>query len=501
MDCREVQILLASRRDLSLAQRLEVDAHVRRCSVCAEALRAEERTSRLLQTLPGSSAYPPERVGAALRERLVQRTRAQQWGRRLALAGSLAATLLVGLLLLGIVTGGNGAWLAWQALDRLGVRGAIPTGGQPAAQPGSLYVVSLVAGEARQVRLTALDEATRRERFVFQADIAEPSARFDKTGHSALVDSLVDPAGARLFLAFPAAPAGDDVLVALDQQTGVELWRATIVRELHPPALVSRLAATRDSARIAVWSRPDDQMALPSGAQSPSLVQFRAATSGAQLPGAIRLAAIDMPALLVALPTGDIAVGLVSGRLLFFDREAVAVNPARSTSTPAVSLDVAVVGAALLSEGRRLITVSPDLTVTEIDIVRRAVLREIDLEPRGYFFFNADLLAFSADGATLAVGRRTPAADGNGLITELRVYATDTWREISRAQLDMPLVSLALNPDGAQAYAAVGSWQPQSTLAEVRGSDTLVIIDTATATVTAQWTQPGEQITRVFTGP
>src|SRR5256885_2300344 len=80
-DCHEIEILLATRRDLSAAQEREVRTHLSRCANCAIAWRREERTTATLRALPTSNGRPPERVATAVHAILAGKAPHRRWWR------------------------------------------------------------------------------------------------------------------------------------------------------------------------------------------------------------------------------------------------------------------------------------------------------------------------------------------------------------------------------------------------------------------------------------
>ncbi len=506
MRCNDVQILLATRRDLSLSQRIAVDAHVRSCPACATALLAEERTTRLIQTLPMPIAAPPERVAAAVQHGVTRQMRYQQWGRRVSLAGTMALLLVFGWLLTGVVTGGQPTTLALRLMGALGLVSFEQTSIRPTAPsaywPGQIYVLSRNTAQPQQALVTILDGATRREHRSFVVDVSSSRAGNDIA--APLSAMALAPDGTRLYLALHSGLPGGDQVIALDSSSGDELWRTTVNGGLRGESDSSIIVA-QDGQHIYLRRNPD----VPSGSainSGTTVFQAFDAVSGVATSNTITVTTGFEPSIIVAPNGQSIFVGISTGQVyIFVDRfvtpPAGADLSQRTISlSPDVVLNTAVAEAVRSPDGRWIYAVSADLSVTVIDVAQRVVVREIDLVPRGYFFFDSDLIAFSADGTTLVVGRRQADPDGQVHATELRVFATATWRERGRFTIAERLEGLSLSPDGTQIYAAIGmqSGNKQTTYPDSNGI--LVAIDSTSGQVERLWSHPDQQIVQVLAG-
>lgn len=153
MRCHEIEPLLATRRDLSVAQEQQIQSHVAGCGRCAALLRREERTDRVLRSLPSSNALPPARVQAALQTTLGRRR--SRFVPRPIVAAALAALLV----LVGIAFAVQSTLpLASNPNDPQSAGGLIvaridapPLGTLAYIQDGDLWIKPLPDGEPRRL--------------------------------------------------------------------------------------------------------------------------------------------------------------------------------------------------------------------------------------------------------------------------------------------------------------------------------------------------------------
>ncbi|HEY3228124.1 MAG TPA: hypothetical protein VGJ87_02825, partial [Roseiflexaceae bacterium] len=251
-DCHEIEILLATRRDLSAAQEREVRAHLSRCAICAIAWRREERTTAALRVLPMSNGRPPERVATAVHGILAGKAPHWRWGRvgvwhirhGVGVVFGVAISMLI-VASFAVLFGQSrpaeriNAVLAAPTTvpptTRSFAQVIVPTPQPPnptmtlpvvsatpqpapattptAVQHGTLYVTSYLIGPNHDItgsRVTAVDLATQIERYAI--DNAD--------------DAILSPDRTRLY--YTSFERDQEYLFAAEAQTGRAIWRVAI---------------------------------------------------------------------------------------------------------------------------------------------------------------------------------------------------------------------------------------------------------------------------------
>jgi ABC-type glycerol-3-phosphate transport system substrate-binding protein len=127
MECRDIRGLLATRRDLSLAQEQAVQAHLATCAACSRVWRQEEQAMRVLRAVPVPSARPPQRVAVTLQGKLGRpgRSRPLRLGGLVSVAVALSLILVTVLAPRDVVRGG---------INRLS---ALASSGKTGSAPGT----------------------------------------------------------------------------------------------------------------------------------------------------------------------------------------------------------------------------------------------------------------------------------------------------------------------------------------------------------------------------
>ncbi|MCU0492575.1 MAG: PQQ-like beta-propeller repeat protein [Chloroflexaceae bacterium] len=477
MRCDETRLLLASRRDLPLGQRLELEEHLRRCPACAAAARAEEQTSRALQSLPQPRVAPPANLGASLQRRLQRRPRWRGWVG----VGVPIALVLASLLFSGIMPGG------WSAAVST-VQQAL-TAGQPAAS-GTLYMVTNANGSLG-MQLTALDTVTGQERF----SLALPNSRrtiitYLGTTGSGNVDIVLSPDGTRLYLVTYNESDRTASLRAIDTANGQERWRIPLQGVAMGSA--GNLTLAGDGRRLYV--RSDATGWEGSHDFSTGTLQVIDTTTGSVQEQAVRLATNGMPHVIAATGT-DVYAGTLGSSMQ-------AVPLASSDRTNAPTLDFSAITGFSSPDGQLVYAIGAELRIAVIDTASRSIVREEDPEPRGHFFFDPGMLAVSADGSRMAVARTLCSEGCRGRVSELRLYDTATWRELARRRLEVPLLSLALSADGRTLYGAVATTNPLATADRdvLRPSSTMLELNLITGEQRQWQPRPGENVLHVLGG-
>lgn len=457
MRCDQAKLLLSTRRDLPMAQRAELDAHLGSCRACAAARREEDRTTRLLALLPDPHAAVPARVGLAVRTMAARPQRAAQLRRGLALAASLGAVALLAALLLNAASGGRllGGVDALESAARPLVTAApAPTAGAQAS--GELLYLVHQPGDSGS-RVVAWDPVA--DRTLFSVPLGEPTTYFiDAPNERAPrvevrlppVDVVLSPDRSRMFVI--EYGSRDDALVAYDARGGDELWRTTLdrlTRYLSPgegPSL--GISPAGDYLWMLTPSETipigDLRPANSNKMRDPALVMFDT-SSGEQLG-----APVDLP----PWATNLVSVDRKSGVILGGEWGTYRADLERGLTSRA--LREYTVAGILLPNKRTLYALTADLTVLELDLRANGldVTAEADLVPRGAFFF--DHAAFAPDGQTLVVGR-SDFAPQRGTTSEVRIFGAGPWRALFEPlRYDRPLVDLAVSGDGERVYIVLG---------------------------------------------
>ncbi len=474
MQCHEVQPLIATARDLPFMLERELQAHLASCPACAASRRLEEHTTRVLQTLPVSQARPPERVVTSIEAILASNTRHRGWAP--ALAGAVLCVVLLGLLL--------GRQPIQSAFDRVAASRAPDVPQSGATQPtgngahGTLFIVSSPIGStpsARTTRVTVADLPTLQERR--SIDIVQGSERFPEV--------IASPDGRSLYAAIRGGPSRDDQIIALDAQTDQELWRTTI-QDLGPNfGTESGMAVSPDGSRLYIRSLPGDDLSRREESTTPYWLQIVDTATGTVLPQTIPLRSMDecgggVPMHLAPAAGNWLYVACAGGDVLVVDTESrqIVTTLQLSTGQPIV----------LTPGDRRLYYVGLDLRAVLYDPEEANSVVEVDLDPTDQFLY--DLLAVSADGQTLAVGRVVPDTPGAVKATELRVYDVRTSAETGRFRIEQQLRDIVLDTDGGRLYGLSGE--------AGTAANTILEIDPANGRVQAAHPRPEENIIQLF---
>ncbi|NTW02318.1 MAG: hypothetical protein HGA19_13725 [Oscillochloris sp.] len=465
MRCQDAQILLSTRRDLNRSQQVDLDAHVAHCHACATAQREEDRVTRLLITLPDPSLQVPHRVAAAIGRRSTRRLIAARARRRVALATSLGAIVVVAAILLYHVAGGSGVGLSTDPQTAGRPEMAVPATTTPT---NTLFLMTNASNGNRQfVAYHLIDGSVRFSIPVGQRSVSQSES---PAGIPAL-DVALAPDGSTLYLLEQTSEGTS--LVARDVRNGAVLWRSflDVSNALVAPVTVDdardtcTLSVSPDGSRI--FLRTMTSHAERQGVPPELGLRAYAAETGQPL-GSVS----PIPALSAVLP-------LNQQEVLAFDHRGLVtrIDLARPTAWPV--LEQGIVAPVLLPDGHTVRAVTLDLRVIEIALSGEAldITNTTALPASEGFFF--DQAAFAPDGAVLAVGQTARDPQSGRMHSEVRIYQAPAWRQTARRSFEAPLTGLSVGATGVMVYVALGSEERASSLSSGNGP-TLSTGDTTT---------------------
>jgi len=377
-----------------------------------------------------------------------------------------------------------------------------PVISQAEAQSNRLYILSHIlrsdgTNGAVGGQITVLEAATRQV------------VNTIKTGVD--VDAVLAPDGSRLYVAAVDVGEGNtDHLFAVDTGTGVELWRVALNNRIKyifdgPTGL----ALSTTGRWLYVYSYPWlNQEAY----QGPSnWLEIVNAETGQLLPDTIPLPNCGAATLATAPAQELMYVACYqSNDLRFVNLETRQVEDElkipgapfvdgtylRTGGKPSSMTDMV-----LSSDGRELYVVTDDLRIAVVDVALRDITQWVDHSRSDHVAVGNGLVALSADGALLVIGEKVEdEAQGTIIGTRLHVFDTETWQKVDQVQLDQPLHTLVIDPDGQTAYGVTSSFNGKP----LPDADTVLMIqldDPVSKPISASLKRNGEAISRMFIGP
>jgi hypothetical protein len=513
-DCHEIEILLATRRDLSAAQEREVRAHLSRCATCAIAWRREERTTAALRVLPMSNGRPPERVATAVHAILAGKAPRRRWQRAgvwhirhgvgVVFGVSISMLIIVSFAVLFGQSGSderiNAVLAAPTSIPptaRSFVQVILPTPLPPnptmslpvvsptpqtalattptAVQHGTLYVTSYLIGPNHDItgsRVTAVDLATQIERYAI--DNAD--------------DAILSPDRTRLY--YTSFEKDQDYLFAAEAQTGRAIWRVAIKNRMgYKGGGPSVLAVSPDGRWLYIHSYDANGNYTNAQAEMLYWLQIIDTKTGTVLPATIPISkgTYCSGPTLITPPVGE--------ELYLACSDVLVLNSQKQRITQKIPVTGA--GAVISPDGRWLYVVSSNLHIDVVDLQKHAVAQKLDQNSTNYYANVFDgLVALSADGNTLVTGQILEEKPGTDTATTFRVFDTRTWQKIADFRFERPVVQYALtvSADGSTIYIVARS-RPDGP------ADTIVELDSLSGQVRAEHARPGEDIMRIFITP
>jgi DNA-binding beta-propeller fold protein YncE len=462
MECSEVRPLLGLERDLPPEVRQAVREHVSSCSGCAAASRRADETSRLLGRLTEPDVRLSQISGRAIEARLAA-ARLEPPRRGLL---ATVATFAVALLLMGVFVLANPRF-------------------------GSNELRQLLAlwppGQGLGPRLyLATDLDPNGNMLSAQISILDPVMFQPVFSTTAGDDAILSADQRRMYV------AGTKQLTAIDAASQRELWRTpldhrvTYIGGLGP----SSLGLAPDGSELYVLSyNNSDSSASP---------WFQVVDTAA---GVLRPDRVPLPSCAGWAPH---VLSPASGERVYVVCPAIVLtintrSQAVEQSTSLLNLWGLVTDAILSRDGRfiYLLTLTRQLTV--LDTATGSMQPPVSVpRPGDTDVRSIGALALSADGGTLVVCEMVQSLPATDTGADLFFYDTHTWTLLRQVRVDQPLKSetLAISPNGRKVYSATG---PVGDMPF--GSYSVVEIDAASGSITAQHEWTGQRILRLWLMP
>jgi hypothetical protein len=458
MRCAEIEILLATRRDLSPAQERTVRAHLADCPACAADWRREERTTGVLYALPTFNARPPRRVALAIGQ-LAAGGGPPPRRLRLAPAGAALALLLAAMVIAFAVlrpeqpaSSGYAAATPAPATGDLGApafEGAPASSNQPITSTDDIDSPQLYIVNQHVPPADAITDTVRGAVTVLDYQPVLQTRYTLDTGTD--IDLLLSPDRSRLYVIGVVQPAPGvymDELLAVDNRTGRAIWREQVQFRFKGPDNPPGLAVSPDGRWLYIRSfRPGATEDGPAGIYWFQIIDTATGKSAPETIPLPNLYACNQPRFLT--PASEELFYVVCR-----NNEILLVN----TRTQQVEqrLPIAAEAAVLSPDGQRMYAVSHTLRVRVVDLAQRAVVQEVDLNrSQQLFLVNQLMVALSGDGTRMLAGRRLQDSSGTESATELWVFDTQTWEEVRHFRYERPIASLAHGSDRNSFYAVI----------------------------------------------
>lgn len=455
MRCSEISILLATRRDLSVAQEQAVRAHLDDCGSCAAQWSREERTSRVLRALPLPPVEQPpvwveEEIQTMLQRKLSPRRR---WRYGLAVAGVALTALVLFLLLPG--TASTSTAPRFSPLD-----GTYQPGSLSASQDDP-QITPTTDGQTPWNFYIYSEEYIPSERYIQVVDPVDGGIRSypppDQDNYTAITDPdsgaelllledvddvLLSPDGTRLYATVPS------YVLALDPQTKETLWRVELDHDNDiygeaPFNGPSQLATSPDGRLLyvsidSVTGRMNYTLRIID-TQTAQLLPQQIITPEKHVDG-------NCPIPEMLTPSVGESIYLVCSTGLY--RASIASNRLEKITASDIIID-----AILSPDRRKLYVMNNSRNFYILDPATNTIEREITFNNhREMLALERGWLALSGDGSRLAIGN---IIDDNN--SELIFLDTRTWQEVNRLHLNhyIPDYRLFLNMDGSRFYMPI----------------------------------------------
>jgi DNA-binding beta-propeller fold protein YncE len=495
MRCHEIEVLLATCRDLSVAQEQQIRSHVAGCERCAALLRREERTDRVLRSLPSSNALPPAWVQPTLEGRIGPRRSGFTW--RPVIKVSFASLLV----LIGIT------YALWDVLPLTStinqpqpaatVERRIEATASPEPTPTALPAPGeVLSGNNLYISLVpsttfGLDFAAASIRVV------DPATKNTIASWKGYEEVVVSRDGRRAYVANPTHVA------AIDTATGEELWRTEVVSQvqwLYPSP--SRLTLSPDERTLYVTSTNNivDQSTMT------KLFWLQPIDTTT---GVLHAETIELPGCGTGSETPHLATP-PSGDQLYALCRALIINTTTRELTPLfTNYDTtqqdgrwppfSATGAGFSSDGQTLY-LGDGIALYRVKMDRPNEFVRVDWAYRSewnrdIYVQRETMFAMSGDGTRIVLARTFGTDSGFPSSTEFQVYDTQRMEEIGNFIVERAMgpYTLTLNHDGTRAYVSMGQQQ--------QPHDTLVEIDVNSGQVIAETQYPDEWIMRMRIQP
>lgn len=333
---------------------------------------------------------------------------------------------------------------------------------------GTLYAVGHGIGYSSQglphvpARIAALDRATLREKFAFDA-LAEACLSID---------------GASLYL------AGIDGIRRVDSETGVELWR------MSPPGPTNNWFSR-------FWVSPKG-----------SLLYFPRDYYGNDVrPSWIQIvdtANRDSAPRYFELPLGTYSVLSPSAGTFFYvvcgDRVLAVGSSAHGIEwddriAPLDRADT-VCETTIAEDGQSLYLYTARGALIRYETKRRRFSTPVPPIPRlSSVAFRGTFLGLSGNGKNLVIAQNIGVTPGKHNATQLRVIDTRSWRTVSIFSIPVPIASLTIDTDGKKIYSVVDRYLYTT---EHHLNDTFVEIDMEQAKISREYVRRGEHLKEIL---
>jgi hypothetical protein len=551
MRCSEITILLATRRDLAAAQEHAVQAHLATCARCAAVWSREERTTRVLRSLPlPPVTQPPARVGAAVQGMLARkRPGPQRWRYGLALAGAA-----LGILLLGMLFNGPRDPRATQppavVPSSVGVELSPTTDMQPDMQPDTQPTPDVQPSPTPNVQLSPTPDTQPTP----DVQLSPTSIRPGSVTPTAITPTAPIPTPDPRPTPPDPTPAGPP-----SPPPTYRPGRLYVVGNILAPGTSGEIDSTgsRISILDAQTLQPhlsiegnDNAVLAPDGSrlylasrEQISAIDVTTQQTLWSAPVRDRLfydalqtspdgrwlyVALDVPGQQVSeratyriqimnAATGEILSQSITfpgcggmsflrprtGNVLYIicGQQIHALNTSTQQAEP-LPPSIKVTDPSLSPDGRLLYTLAlqEDIKVQVIDLEQRTVVHETTItQQEASMAFERVNLKLSGDGTTLVIGLMLRDANNIPSATEFQVFDPQTWsrKNVFRYDQAVNISSMALSDDGSTIY---GASDPQRDV--TRGPyHQLVILDTSTGALWLTVDRSGEDIRQIFSGP
>lgn len=464
MKCSEVRAWLATRRELSWMQEREVQAHLTRCQQCGAAWQLEERTLRQLRSVPVPNQELPKNTELAIRKAIAGKTdRDWQW-----MYPRLVVAAVISIMLISFVSYERLTSLLEIVRSHGIISGSNINDSSTHERLNTLYVGSHLlgsgVGDVPGEQITAIDVATQHEKFQIRGGY----------------DALLAPDKQKIYVT--KTPG----VVAIDVQTGEELWQVPVSITGYRPGGLSVLSMSPDGGWLYVANYD-----VRNGEHGPGWLEIIDTRTHQLLPDKILLPECLAPRVNTP-PTGTQVYILCPGQIRILNTETQQIEEEQRTLVSGWAKSL------LSPDGTELYLVDTTEQVVILD-TQRKTLRSENWPRTSYPLSRGLAVALSGDGTKLVVSQTIQEKFGTDNATLFRIFDTRTWNEENQFRFEQPGVAVAVNYDASMIYAAVPRYMPDTHL--VLPADMIVEFNAATGQVEAQHIRTNENIQRLFFGP